>query len=152
MLLHNMLADKSSISIRRVPARSPIRTPARKSVVGSPRIKPSLHPVEPLVQHAIGLLKSAEKTQENVGSTYADQMARVKSKISSDHAPPKPDGVVSPKTSPAKSAVPPSQTLGDSRYIPAEKELMIVGPRNRLRLVPQPRQLKEAGIFPCRTF
>lgn len=135
-----MIVDKSSISIRRVCARSPIRTPARKSVVGSPRIKPSLHPVEPLVQHTIDLVKSAEKTKDTVvGSTYADQMARVKSKISSDHAPPKPDVVVSPKTSPAKSAVPPSQSLGDSRYVPTEKKLMIVGPRNRLRFVLQPR-------------
>ena len=111
--------DSSTISAGRVRAKSPIRTPARKSIVGSPRSKTSLPPVEPLVQHTIDIVKSAEKIKDIVvGSTYADQMARARSRISSDHAPPKPEGVVSPKTSPAKSAVPPSQSLDESRYFP----------------------------------
>ena len=108
--------------------------------MGSPRIKTSLPPVEPLVQHAIDLIKSAEKIKDIVvGSTYADQMARVRSKISSDHAPPKPEEVVSPKMSPAKSAVLPSQGLDDSRYVPIENKLTIVGLRNHRLFVLQPR-------------
>lgn len=108
--------------------------------MGSPRIKPALPLVEPLVQHAIDLMKSAEKIKDIVvGSTYADQMARVRSKISSDHAPPKPEEVVSPKPSPAKSDVLPSQSLDDSRYVPIENNLMTVGLRNHRLFVLQPR-------------
>jgi hypothetical protein len=116
---HNKFVDNSPISVGRVRARSPIRTPARKSVVGSPRTKTSLPPVEPLVQHTIDIVKSAEKIKDIVvGSTYADQMARAKSKISSDHAPPKPEGIDSPKTSPEKSHVSPSQSLDNNPYFP----------------------------------
>ena len=100
--------NDSSMCVGRVRARSPIRTPARKSVVGSPRAKTSLPPIE-----------HVEMVKKIVGSTYADQMTFIRSKISSDHAPPKPDGVVSPKRSPKK--YPPSrvgsQGLEGSRYV-----------------------------------
>ena len=108
--------------------------------MGSPRTKASVPPVEPPVQHKVDLVKSAEKTKDIVvGSTYADQMARARSRISSDHAPPKPVGVVSPKTYPAKSAASPSQRLDDSRYAPIENKFMIVGQRNHLRFNLQPK-------------
>lgn len=58
-----------------------------------------------------------EPSKDLSGATYADQMARVKSKIWSDHAPPKPEGMISPTRSPVKSAVPHSQSLDNSRYV-----------------------------------
>ena len=122
-------------------ARSPIRTPARKSVVGSPRAKPTspprqrphntIAPVERQTTYAEQMAstgatyadqmvssigKGTTYTDQMTGTTYADQMARVKSKISSEHAPEKPEGVPSPKKSPTKVTVPSSGGLDGSRY------------------------------------
>lgn len=81
-------------------ARSPVRTAARKSVVGSPR----RNATAPAGQ----------------GATYADIMARIKSNISSAHAPLRPAGYPShSEKSPNKSDPliidPQGQTLEDSR-------------------------------------
>ena len=86
------------------------------------------------------------KTKDLSGSTYADQMARTKSKISSDHAPPKPEGLNSPKRSPAKSAVPQSPSLDASRYASLRICANEVGLRNLLPIALHLRLWKEVGI------
>jgi hypothetical protein len=75
----------------RIPARSPVRTSARKSVVGSSSSRSS-SPVRRVPAPHITL-----------GPTYADQMVASTSKIVSEHAPPKPVELKSPKLSPKKS-------------------------------------------------
>src|ERR1700694_4518970 len=85
-----------------VRVKSPVRTPARKSVVGSPK-RVTTSPTR---------IKSPPPVEHVKSSTYADQMDSTKSKIASDHAPPKPEGWNPPvKRSPVKF-------LGsDSRYV-----------------------------------
>jgi hypothetical protein len=73
----------SSISSSSSRARSPIRTPTRKSIVGS---------------HS-----KSSSIASSQGTTYADMMARIQSVISSAHAPPKPEGYPLPPRSPKKS-------------------------------------------------
>ena len=81
-------------------ARSPVRTAARKSIVGSPRRNATAPPAQ--------------------GATYADIMARIKSNIASAHAPPRPVDYPSaseklPKKSDRIIIAPQGQTLEDSR-------------------------------------
>ena|SRR5579859_280781 len=151
-----------------VGARSPIRTPARKSVVGSPRAKPtspprqrSLPAIEPVAKQATygeqttstgatfadHMASSIEKgpthADQMAGATYADQMARINSHINSEHAPPKPEGMPSPKRSPVKVAMHSGAGLDGSRYQPSARFAKIVGPHRILHLVPWDQ--KEAG-------
>lgn len=102
------------MTVGRVRAKSPVRTPARKSVVGSPRPKvmtPTVVVVPP------PMVAAGVEGPQDVGTTYADQMARTKSAIYSDHAPSKPPGVASPTKSPAKVAMPPAQSSDASRFV-----------------------------------
>lgn len=109
--------DNSSMTVGRVRAKSPVRTPARKSVVGSPRPKvttPTVVVIPPPMVATTGV----EETKD-VGTTYADQMARTKSTIYSDFAPSKPPGVASPTKSPTKVAMPHAQSSDGTRFVPS---------------------------------
>ena len=191
--------DNSSLSTGRVPARSPIRTPARKSVVGSPRTKfvtpavASIPNIPAIERHGIGVssldhtpssptkksfhvvgkdeikiksptyddqmgkttaaspkIKSSspavQKRKDPTVSTYADQMALIYSKISSEHTPSKPEGMLSPKRPPAKIAALLSQSLDGSRYVSHLSNANKVGLLNCLPLGPLHKQWKEVGI------
>jgi hypothetical protein len=89
-----------------------------------------------------------QQSKDISGSTYADQMASTKSKISSDHAPPKPKGMNSPKRSPAKSAIPQSPSLDATWYISLRICANEVGLRNLLPIAPHLKLWKEVGISP----
>src|SRR5271156_6265812 len=112
----------------RVPARSPIRTSARKSVVGSSSSR-SNSPV-----------RRGFAPPTVLGATYADQMVASTSKIASEHAPPKPVELSSPKQSPKKSR----SGLDSSQYFSLRQtNLTEVGIRGLLLEV-----WKEVGIYP----
>ena len=85
------------------------------------------------------------EASKDPGPTYADHMARFNTTISSDHAPPKPVGVMSPTKPPMKVAIPPAQSLDGSRCGPLLLVLMIVaGPLPNLAQGHRP--WKEVGL------
>jgi hypothetical protein len=91
--------------------------------VGSPRPRvatPAVVVPSPVVAATV------VEASKDPGPTYADQMARAKSKIFSDQAPPKPAGVTSPAKSPLKVAIPPAASVDGSRCALLVLVLMIV--------------------------
>jgi hypothetical protein len=136
--LPSAVVNSSAVTAGHVRTRSPIRTAARKSVVGSPKPKIKSPPVQvksppvqvksspvqlksPPVQvksppiSKLDRIKSPPpnsrmKMLKAVTATYADQMESAGSKIASDHAPHKPE-VMSPPKRPARPLV------LDSRYV-----------------------------------
>jgi hypothetical protein len=97
--------NDSAVTAGHVRARSPVRTPARKSVVGSPKPKIKSPPVQiksPPVQAKSPPIAKLDRIKspplnsrmevlKAVTATYADQMESAGSKIASDHAPRKPE-------------------------------------------------------------
>jgi hypothetical protein len=123
--LPSAVVNDSAVTAGHVRARSPIRTAARKSVVGSPKPKIKSPPVQnksPPVQVKSPPISKMDRIQspppnssmemlKAVTATYADQMQSAGSKIASDHAPHKAE-VTSPPKRPARPLV------LDSRYFP----------------------------------
>jgi hypothetical protein len=99
-----------------------------KTGAASPKIKNS----SPAVQ----------KRKDVTVSTYADQMALMNSKISSEHASSKSEVTLSPKRSPAKIAV----LLDGSRYGSHLNNANKVGLLNYLPLGTPHKQWREVGI------
>ena len=99
--------------------------------MGSPR--PSLATPAVIVPPPPVVAVSVVEANKDPGPTYADQMARTKAKIMSDHASEKPEGVTSPTKPLMKVAIPPAQNLDGSRCGPLLLVLMIVaGPLQNL--------------------
>jgi hypothetical protein len=92
-----------------------------------------------------GRASSYSNIEHRVGTTYADIMARLNSNIRSGHAPPKPEGMISPKQSPPRSAVPESQKLEASQYAPCLWLLILDGP-NLTGLIQKGKEFGEIRI------
>jgi len=127
-----VVTSSSPASVGTVHARSPIRTAARKSVVGSPRSRhslpspqrppPAIGPFEKPGTYANEMASKGSTYADQMvpsvdnGATYADQMARVKSILSNDPASPKSGVSSSPTKLPKRADLPSSGGLDGSRY------------------------------------